>query len=246
MLKVIPFGDWLAFNLFGYVDDPEVVTYDFVNELNSVVSQSRVKTNDLNGYLGVSIGQNIQQINIQWSKTTILSALAQVGAQALSLIAITKFLLSHYEEFSYHMDALKSLYFEQRQEEDSYEQDWRNDLTKKFKSREPFEFSYWSQCAAGLAGFFCCCFGERLKSCRWYKRQTDQIAKFNLARHKFNSEIDLKSILVTQRISKLIAKLKTTKRQRRSVSYFRSYTIGDKQVMIDNDEKAKMKRLSHS
>lgn len=60
MLKVIPFGDWLAFNLFGYVDDPEVVTYDFVNELNSVVSQSRVKTNDLNGYLGVSIGQNIQ------------------------------------------------------------------------------------------------------------------------------------------------------------------------------------------
>lgn len=60
VLKAIPFGDWLAINLFGYVDDPEVVTYDFVNELNSVVAKERVKSNDLNGYLGVSIGQNIQ------------------------------------------------------------------------------------------------------------------------------------------------------------------------------------------
>ena len=80
VLKAIPFGDWLAVNLFGYVDDPEVVTYDFVNEINSVVSSQRIKSSDLNGYVGVSIGQNIQQVSIVWSKTTILSALASVGA----------------------------------------------------------------------------------------------------------------------------------------------------------------------
>ena len=46
------------------------------------------------------------------------------------------------------MDALKSLYYEQRSEsidpDDDLETNWRKDLRKKFESRTPFEFSYWS------------------------------------------------------------------------------------------------------
>lgn len=73
-------------------------------------------------------------------------------------------------------------------------------------------------------------------------KQTNRIAKFNLAREKFNNEIDLYSILTLQRISHFLAKINTSKRQRRSVEYFRKYTIGDTTVILDKNKKAKQKK----
>ncbi len=60
----------------------------------------------------MSLGQNVQSDYIRFKKETIFGTLATVGAQAFSLMAITRLILFHYQKFAYHMDALKSLYYE--------------------------------------------------------------------------------------------------------------------------------------
>ena len=45
-----------------------------------------------------------------------------------------------------------------------------------------------------------------------YSKQQDRIAKFEFARKKFSTEIDLKTILTMQRLTKFIGKLKTNRR----------------------------------
>ena len=58
----------------------------------------------------------------------------------MSIIALLRFCLSHYQSFNYYMDALKSMYFERRDAvgDNKFETDWRPLLDKIFKSREPF------------------------------------------------------------------------------------------------------------
>ena len=49
-----------------------------------------------------------------------------------------RFLLGHYQEFHYNMDALKSLYFERKNvKDDKFDSDWRPLLKKILESREP-------------------------------------------------------------------------------------------------------------
>ncbi len=98
--------------ILGVPDEPEVITYNFRNEMSSLVSKTKIEQQETSGYFGISVGQNVQSDYIKYKKVTLLKTLATVGAQAFSLIAITRLILFHYQKFSYHMDALKSLYYE--------------------------------------------------------------------------------------------------------------------------------------
>mmetsp|Transcript_12100 Transcript_12100/g.15445 ORF Transcript_12100/g.15445 Transcript_12100/m.15445 type:complete len:90 (-) Transcript_12100:226-495(-) len=80
--------------------------------------------------------------------------------------------------------------------------------------------------------YFCCCLTPRWsrnpKS--WYSRSKRLQEKFEIAREKFYSEVDLHSMLKLQRISRFMQQMQYKRWQRQSVSYFRRYTIEDYQI----------------
>lgn len=141
----------------------------------------------------------MQTTEINWGKHSVLGVIGTVGAQAFSLLAITRILLLHYARFTYHISALKSLYFEQESGVPHIKdgKKWRRDLKNQFENRGSFDFSYWSQSGASLLNCCCCCLIRSWKKDKkgWYSKQMDRKAKFELAREKFGSEIDLQSIL---------------------------------------------------
>ena len=53
----------------------------------------------------------------------------------------------------------------------------------------------------------CCCMRRYEESDNWYSRRIKSLAKFKIAREKLNSEVDMKSIVKFQRISKFLHKL---------------------------------------
>ena len=74
-------------------------------------------TSDSGGYFTVSIGSSVTETKIDYKRTTILKVIGSVGASALSIVALIRLCLNHYQTFNYYMDALKSLYFERRDAE---------------------------------------------------------------------------------------------------------------------------------
>ena len=65
----------------------------------------------------------------------------------------------------------------------------------------------------------------------WYTRRRLAMAKFAIAREKLKSEVDMKEIIVFNRVSKFLHRFHSTKRQRASVAHFKRYTIQDKEVL---------------
>ena len=86
----------------------------------------------------------------------------------------------------------------------------KKDLRNQLKRLKEFDFNYWSQMLAALIS--CCCFCCETQKRKWYSKQQKRIAKFNYARTKFSTEIDLKTILTMQRLTKFIGKLMTNSR----------------------------------
>ena len=56
------------------------------------------------------------------------------------------------------------------------------------------------------------------------------MAKFEEARKGFGTEVDMKNIIIRQRVNKFISKLLLARRQRYAVEYFRRYAIEDYEV----------------
>jgi len=115
-----------------------------------------------------------------------------------------------------------------------YETDWHEEMRKNFKSRFAFEQPYWSFASFKILSACCCCLRKRWleeeHGWLWFKRQKVQIEKVTIAQQKFDSEVDLKNIITALRVGKFLSKIQTKKRQRRSVGYFRRYTIDEKTV----------------
>ena len=112
--------------------------------------------------------------------------------------------------FAYERSALKMLYFEEVKAEESQELDdansWRDTLRKKFSNRrEMMNLSYVSYLCIPFLSNFCCCL---MKGCResdnWYSRGKKTIAKFEIAKEKLNSEIDMKEVVRFCRISSFL------------------------------------------
>ena len=77
----------------------------------------------------------------------------------------------------------------------------------------------------------------------WFKQSKYVIEKMRLAQNKFDSEVDLKNIIMALRVSKFVAKMETNKRQRDSIAYFRRYTIDDKDVSQDRRRRTRETEL---
>ena len=161
-----------------------------------------------------------------------------------------RFVLGHYQEFHYNMDALKSLYFERKNvKDDKFDSDWRPLLKKILESREPLIQSYFNSVSFSFLAMCCCCrrqYWERHVDdggWYWFKRQKELKEKIALAQEKFNGEVDLKNIIKTLRLNKFQTKMKINKRQRRSVSYFRRYTVDEVSVKKEEARKQERKAL---
>ena len=64
-----------------------------------------------------------------------------------------------------------------------------------------------------------------------------------LAHEKFDSEVDLKNIIMALRVSKFVGKMETNKRQRDSIAYFRRYTIDDNDVMNEKSRRTRREEV---
>mmetsp|Transcript_6472 Transcript_6472/g.8687 ORF Transcript_6472/g.8687 Transcript_6472/m.8687 type:complete len:177 (-) Transcript_6472:111-641(-) len=64
----------------------------------------------------------------------------------------------------------------------------------------------------------------------WYRSHRKSLDKFAIARRQLLQEVDLVNIVNNQRLNKFVVRLNTTKRQRRSINYFRRFTIEDCQI----------------
>ena len=114
---------------------------------------------------------------------------------------------------------------------------WQKDLRNRLKNRKSFTLSYFGKTVVYYFGWCC---GKKKYCCTQWREQS---AKFDLALEKFETEIDLQNILTIQRLSKFLAKLKTTKLQRRSVRYFRKYAIGDSNIAYRQEIEKKEKPM---
>ena len=84
---------------------------------------------------------------------------------------------------------------------DEFTMNWKRDLKQKIRSRAPIEYSYLTHLAVMFISSCCCCFVERCEARKgWYYRRKRSVAKFNIAREKLNSEVDMKNILGLLRI----------------------------------------------
>ena len=149
----------------------------------------------------------------------------------LALYGVLFPILSSYQSFSYEKNALNTLYFERKQVKLGSEE-WREDMSNKLDGRKPFVFGYWSYVSIKLVSCLCCCFTTRWSRDQksWYARKKNLLEKFEIAREKFNSEVDLHSMLKLLRIARFMQRLNLKRWQGKSVSYFRRYTIEDYEV----------------
>ena len=166
-------------------------------------------------------------MDIYWSKTSIMSALSNIGGAAVTFIGIFSLLSKNYQKFAYDREALNQLFYETKNEpkegdseddngrldkEDgrtsssSYLLSWQNELKHRFKDRKPIYYSYMTQVAIVVLSKCCCCcikkYEKRPDS--WYARRKMSLQKFNIAREKLNGEFDMKNIITFLRISKLM------------------------------------------
>jgi len=73
-----------------------LTTYSYSTENLALIAAEKIKRTDDSGYFIVSIGQSVITSSIDWQKKTIMGAIGQVGAQALSVVAIFSFILGNY------------------------------------------------------------------------------------------------------------------------------------------------------
>jgi len=133
------------------------------------------------------------------------------------------------------------LYYERRNEDGEQpteygETSWKKDLQQKFDSRFPFRLHFCTLVFLYITENVLCCLVKRCKrTSLWYRRQSKRFTKFKIARQKLESEVDIVKIINVLRLSKFLAKLSATKRQRRSVNFFRKYTIEDAQLAREEE-----------
>ena len=64
----------------------------------------------------------------------------------------------------------------------------------------------------------------------WFSRSKRSIAKFQIAKDKLGEEVDMKNIIIYQRVSNFLNRIHSSRRQRLSVDYFRRYTVTDTEI----------------
>ena len=145
----------------------------------------------------------------------------------------------NYQQFSYNKNALKQLYYEivkrsatdEEEAGDGFTTEWRTDMKQKLKNRQEMNFRYLTYLLVPFLSCCCCCIMKRFEGeGSWYGRNKLSLAKFKIAKEKLNSEVDMKNIIIFQRISKFLQKLQSSRRQRLSVDYFRRYTVQDNEI----------------
>lgn len=95
-------------------------------------------------------------------------------------------------------------------------------------------FSYFNYLAIMFLENACCCLVKHKekniddpKNEKWFIKSKRSIEKFEIAKKKLDSEVDIKNIIQTRRITSFLNKINMTRRQRLSVDYFRRYTVTD-------------------
>ena len=97
--------------------------------------------------------------------------------------------------------------------------------------RTTWKFSYAGHLIYHFMNSCCCCFLRQRKSDdSWFFQYRHKLAKFEEARKGFGTEVDMKNIIIRQRVNKFISKLLLARRQRYAVEYFRRYAIEDYEV----------------
>ena len=64
----------------------------------------------------MSAAQNIDSQDIYWSKTSMMSALSNIGGSAVTVIALVSCIISNYQKFAYDREALNQLFYETKNE----------------------------------------------------------------------------------------------------------------------------------
>ena len=128
----------------------------------------------------------------------------------------------NYQYFSYNLHALKQLYYETGERAatgevnpggDEFTTDWRTDMKQKLQSRQEMSFRYLTYLLVPLLSCCCKCIMKRYEGTdSWYGRNKLSLAKFMIAKEKLNSEVDMKNIIIFQRISKFLQKLQSSRR----------------------------------
>ena len=165
-----------------------------------------------------------------------MTVLGTLGGQIVAILGISRFFLFNFQKFSYDKSALKQLYHQEvneqveeqpnsalvdheRQRRDT-KYSWKENLRARFRNRkEMMHLRYCTYLCLPILSCLCCCLMRRYESDQnnWYSRRRLALAKFEIAREKLKSEVDMKEIIMINRVSKFLHRMQTSRRQRASV-----------------------------
>lgn len=188
------------------------------------------------GYISIVLSQNVREDTVIWKMKSIFDYLAEIGGQAVSLIAILSFLVSHFQNFSYDESNTRALFFHERDdddmpdgngEEDQAIKDPRDQMLDSIAKRRNIKIGYFNYLLVKIMTACCCCLTSRYETrkgscCR---RRIRLVKAFELAREKLGEELDMVSLLKFQRISKVSQKVVLKRPERLLVDFFKRYIV---------------------
>ena len=179
-----------------------------------------------------------------WDFVSFGTILATVGGTTVALFGAAQFVLQHYEGFAYDKSMIKQLFTSEKSNSETTNvhtifddklDPVQEELRAQVFNRQEISFSYLKFLLLYFFSNFCCCIGKTLDTKEhdghWYRRNMQQLRKFEMAREKLSVELELKFFVETKRIQRFIRKFWINQRQCQSVSYFRHYKIEDVDIL---------------